>query len=517
MALKLDQIKRGKAPQRRNEGAPSFIKDKTLAPFEIPPVKNNDLIGAQLEHNSTDEFQSKIVTPSSSSSSEVLNASQLSDAAPLASNHPKSDSGTLNDSKNIRAQLEHSHLSNKSSIGAQLEHNKTSDSQLNIDSDSNKSTIRAQLDVSQRSNKSTIRAQKNVADDLTSANQLEHSHTSNKSTIRAHSGAQLEHKEVSNKDTNRAQLDYNKSSKQSTTATLNRAQIEHKYLRSDFEMLSGHELNFLKYIHSNCVGNGNKTTSKINNQLIAEAIGIKPITLKTVVKRVTDKGFLSRETGKRGRGGWLQFTMSEELYSKMLYSFTHKSTIGVQTTENKSTDQSTTRSTEFPSSSSSINNINTTTKSRVEECSNIVIPDILVRNGFHVGKIKQILERTEWTVDEIQTFLDHFAHDLPTKKGIQNPVAYFLSVVNNGNRYESEELLRIEQTAVADYKSRIAALKEQARDEAMIQLSKKFEVYLKSLTQEQIDSMVPPTAIVKSGSDLQIRRLKSIFIEAEGT
>ena len=40
MALKLDQIKKRKTPQRRSEGAVSFVKERTLAPFEIPQPQN---------------------------------------------------------------------------------------------------------------------------------------------------------------------------------------------------------------------------------------------------------------------------------------------------------------------------------------------------------------------------------------------------------------------------------------------------------------------------------------------
>lgn len=40
MALKLDQIKKRKPPQRRNEGAVPFVKERTLAPFEIPQPQN---------------------------------------------------------------------------------------------------------------------------------------------------------------------------------------------------------------------------------------------------------------------------------------------------------------------------------------------------------------------------------------------------------------------------------------------------------------------------------------------
>lgn len=60
MALKLDQIKKRKTPERRSEGPVPFLKERTLAPFEIPqPQKNEPEIQSLKSMNRTSNNSAK--------------------------------------------------------------------------------------------------------------------------------------------------------------------------------------------------------------------------------------------------------------------------------------------------------------------------------------------------------------------------------------------------------------------------------------------------------------------------
>lgn len=287
------------------------------------------------------------------------------------------------------------------------------------------------------------------------------------------------------------------------------------------------EEKILRVLVQICVQTGKTITPKITYEKLS-ALSATPIeSSKTLVKRLEKKGYLKRVDMRKGPGSWTVFEIPQATYQAFLtYEtrmvgfesfFGHEQSTGTNTGTGRGTDIRT----EPPSSSSSLYNKETTTKEPEFDLSVFNVPDILQKNGFGKGVLTQLKTYTSWTDEELQTFFDHFAYDLEYDKQNQNeilsPVKYFMRIVRNKIPYESERMLREENHALDVYKSRVSALKENLRSEKMAELGKKFEQYKASLSQQKIDELVPPTPLVKSGSDLQLIQLRSKFYNDEAS
>lgn len=276
------------------------------------------------------------------------------------------------------------------------------------------------------------------------------------------------------------------------------------------------------FFASLCAKKASLQTPPLTYEQIAGACETSGETAKTQVKRLEKRGVIKRAMQKRGPGSWTVFELPKNVYDACLHfnsignHFEDYSQIRPQNHKSIGAGIGASKGVEAPSSSSFINNKETTTK-RDHELGNIQVPEILVESGFTKGTITQLLNQTEWSVDEIQSFLIHFAFDLPNKSNIGNPVAFFMKIVKVDKiAYESEALIAQEERAIADYKSRQARKLELLRDEKMLALSKKFEEYYTSLSDSQRDEIVNPNWLVKTGSKEQRNLIWNRYLEADG-
>ncbi len=502
---------------------PTLTKDKTTA-GEISFKKST--IGAQLEHRNKEPKSNK---------NETFNKNKSTIGA----------QDDCVDNKLLRAQLEHKNTEvasvTGSTIGAQLEHENELENSKGSFLTENKSTIRAQ-----EANKETlsIRAQlehenseiKELSDTLIRA-QLEHEYNSKplsknkhvkekQSTIRAHKEhkelvrAQLEHESVNQN----SYLEHNKGAKKGTSLDLIGAQLEHRTLRADYEVLGGLELRLLMFIHSNCVLQGGLESSKLSRSYITQALEIKGNTLKTVIKRVVDKGFLARSGSKRGRSGWLKFTISEELYTKILYSnhnqakenLNNKSTIGAHKEHNRGSERGLEKGSAPHSSSNNFNLKNTTTinENDLDSLLNqIEIPEEVLNVGFNESHLRQIIPQYKLDMNSLQESLNHYALDLQNgsvRAGF-GKLNMIVGILKKSNQYVSEAYISEEQNMLKELAERKRLLDELEKQKAEIALLKKFNSWKEGLTQDQINNYVPPSNLISEGSKLQDIQLQGYF------
>lgn len=525
------------------------------------------IIGAQLEHSDHSPFESPLLTTDNKSTIRAQlehkgGQQEISIGAQLEHNSESSNDFSDNrngDKSTIGAQIDDNTIDEKLQIRVQLEHKNNLNNDVAASNFPIKSTIRARdplpVSVLQDGEENLLNDNPDevFSDSLIGA-QLEHSDLgslstpiepnhaiksseyppelgisvqidNNKSTIGAHkehirsTSKHLEHKTSSIHD----QLGNKKGTDKSTNPGKIGAHKEHNTMRSDFEILSGLELKLLQVVHESCVEQSGLVTSKFSNHFLAENLGIKPNTLKTVIKRVVDKGFMFRYAGKRGRGGWIQFTICEELYRRMLYSHSSnaridvKSTNRVQIDDNKSTNWITEKSTEAPSSSNFLIKNKTITKDEIE---NFEIPELLIGVGFTQTHVTQILSDGFFDLDEISESMLNFAYDLERNivRPRSTPIRYFMGIVRTRkSQYRSEKLLEEERLQINEYLKRVETVQQAHQDEQMRLLEEKFVKWKSGLSREQINEIAPPKGLIKEGSPIHDRVLKNKYIEMVGT
>ncbi len=521
----------------------SFVRDAETPPTQcignskIEDLRASPEIRAQLEHKK------------STIRAQEIDASVVKDSNIDQSTSPRIRAQLEHNDETpanlIGAQLEHSERVVDFTIGAQLEHKDIFHFPSNAPTSPNKSTIRAQNPRESSPNKSTIGVQLSSKDtldgDLIGA-QLEHNlpeeyhqpapHFEDaKPTSTKQIRVQLEHNDETstkvtlNKSTIRAQSPANKSTHRSTTDQIIGAQLEHKIGRLDFESLVGKELAFVQIVFKDCVSNGSLVSSKFSNHFIAQLLSVQPNTLKTIVKRVVDKGFLSRSDGKRGRGGYLQFAISEDLYRKMLVSFggfhreNYKSTIGGQLEDNWSTNRSTEKSTEPPSKLvSNINNLLTKNEGGRPNFSTIDISG-LHRFGITEKQLRDFEnQKLSFPLEQLEDFVwkfEQYASNANNIKGVRSVVGLFCKMaqslasgVDPLSHIKTPEEMALENALAASQR----ALAERGRVEGELKQNR-FLDWFNALDESERNKLAPPTSLITSGSELQKKQLSGYFSE----
>ena len=231
---------------------------------------------------------------------------------------------------------------------------------------------------------------------------------------------QLEYKEI----TNKPQMDNQKVTKgvQRGNSTDNKTDNVSANFTSptaltdnDPRLLMGQNKKLLEIFFADCKSTGSLTTGRFTREYISNALNTTPNQVKTVLNRLVKRGFVERLPGKRGRAGWVQIQIPQDIYEQLIYmeNSSSLSRVNDEMLVNKITKGITERVTNPSSSSSNLNNnLTTTTKPLPEEWQFIQIPDVLKENGFSMAHIKQLYGDHFLSSDEVQDSLDAFAFDL---------------------------------------------------------------------------------------------------------
>ena len=93
--------------------------------------------------------------------------------------------------------------------------------------------------------------------------------------------------------------------------------------------LAGFQQDLAFYIINNCISKGILTTSQISSLFLHNLAlnkGYSKNSLKTSIQRLSNKNIIRREGGKRGKGGYYVFAITEQIRNAILSI--NKDTIG---------------------------------------------------------------------------------------------------------------------------------------------------------------------------------------------
>lgn len=274
--------------------------------------------------------------------------------------------------------------------------------------------------------------------------------------------------------------------------------------------LFGLQRKLLFYIVENCRSRGLLRTTPVTNELLRKMLDTDPNSVKTSIHRLINKQLVNREKGKRGRGGFSVFIITEEVRNAVLESERQQLNISNQLGNqlvnaiSKLSDNNwlTNKETNSSSSSSSFNiNTNTTTS----DPSNIPIPpeweevdltELHKRNvRFTKNHIQQFFTYlNKYSAFEFQESIDGFVYDIDhghirARNGFLN---LFIGVITKTNSiYHSSHYISPEQKIFNDVIEK-SKLKKIEQEEAQKMLEEeKFNQWLDSIDHKVVKEKLP--------------------------
>jgi predicted transcriptional regulator len=244
-----------------------------------------------------------------------------------------------------------------------------------------------------------------------------------------------------------------------------------------FEALVGNEKNLLVLVFEECLRIGSLVSPEITLSHISERLEISPGVAKMVIHRLVKKGFIERASSKTGRGGWIKFSITKDLYRDLRIRQTDNKqvTIGYQTDNKQVTKRVTEQITESPCSSSNLNINNTTT---TEPDLWLSVPKNL-EGRVSIRQLRDFVKQNLLSAEDLQSSLDGFAYDLEkgsirAKNG--NPVAILIGAVKSGG-YISQSYLSELKASLADVAKAREEMEQIQAANSTQQLQEEFESF----------------------------------------
>lgn len=288
---------------------------------------------------------------------------------------------------------------------------------------------------------------------------------------------------------------------------------------SALNKLSGLQKNLLLYIGTKAMGNNSLNSGPLSAKELRVLLETTAESAKTTAQRLFYKGFISKNQGKSGAGGYVIYNITENMKRAIIEEI-QKAQFSPRLVNNQGTNQLT----ESSPISSSNNNTNTT-KSLLDE--NLLTDEWLGVNiqpleeiGFNSHHLAQLKKMGGFSVEQIQESINAFAFDLQVNGKAEklkgSPLNYFMGIFRKGapytpaENYESPEVRALKQ--YVERKRREKQEKEALEKEAFIMA---FEDWEEKLIEEDVISIIPEARYREPGSTFRESFLQKHFRETE--
>jgi DNA-binding MarR family transcriptional regulator len=238
---------------------------------------------------------------------------------------------------------------------------------------------------------------------------------------------------------------------------------------ADPNLLIGREKQLLEFVVFECQRIGSLETEPLTIERFKETLNTSTDAVKTAIKRLSAKGFISRGFRKNGRSGWVQYQVPKFVYERVLYSKTvsNRSLIGVQSVSERRPELGPKQGLNAPYSSSNNLNINTNT---------IELPENLRRFGISVVNLQNLVTSGKTTQEVIERSLAALSFDVGNGK-TGNLANILFGVLGTGREYISQKYSETLQAELERELKRISEAEETQKRVAEIQLKEKFQKF----------------------------------------
>ena len=304
--------------------------------------------------------------------------------------------------------------------------------------------------------------------------------------------------------------------------TINKHKVTHlvnnetDYWVEEIHKLTGLQWNLLMYVIENCSSRGLLQTTPITNQTLKLLLQTDIDSAKTTIQRLVNKKIISRINGRRGRGGFCIFRITEEvrniaLEAKRQLSISEQIVNQIVNRSNKQivNNNVTNQETSPLSSSGSINDIKNTTNTVLAanlleslplEWQEIDLSE-LHKRGVHFSR-EQL--SSLWTylknfsAFDFQESIDSFVYDIDNKyiqarKGYLN---LFIGIIRNNQLYISAHYISPARKLLVEINERAKKLKEEKDTYNESMENEAFNKWFETSNIEEIKEQMPPYILV---------------------
>lgn len=274
------------------------------------------------------------------------------------------------------------------------------------------------------------------------------------------------------------------------------------------QRVSGLQRKILFHIVGDCILNGSLSTSPISTESLKQLTNTDKDTIKTATQRLINKNLISRGYGKKGKGGFAIFCITEEIRNAV---------IDAQRRGNDHSELVTNWiSNKEPLStySSNINNYITTT-SLPEEWKKINF-ESLEHIGFSETQLRQLFDSNMTSPDIVQDSINRFAYSLQYSdkaKAYSDPLNVLMGVLRKGQRWNEANYVEPKELALRQMVEEARKRKEQQDVLVKELIELEFPEWRRNLTDEQVNQIVPAD-VRKTGLSAAIQAsLRTYFTE----
>ena len=269
-------------------------------------------------------------------------------------------------------------------------------------------------------------------------------------------------------------------SKQSPELGLNSVETESKQSLNgvenlDSNLLIGREKQLLEFVVFECQRVGSLETEPLTVERFKETLNASTDAVKTAIKRLASKGFISRGFRKNGRSGWVQYQVPRSIYERVLYSKTvsNRSLNSVGSVSERRPEQGSKQGLNVPYSSSNYLNINTNTIA----AEILSIPENLRRFGISVTNLQNLISSGKATQEVVERSLAALSFDVERGK-TGNLANILFGVLGSGREYISQKYSESLQKELDEELARIQRAEESQRKLTETKLQIRFRAFL---------------------------------------
>ena len=238
----------------------------------------------------------------------------------------------------------------------------------------------------------------------------------------------------------------------------------------DSNLLIGRERQLLDFLVFECQRIGSLQTEPLTIERIKEVLNASTDAVKTAIKRLTSKGFISRGFRKNGRSGWVQYQVSKTTYERVLYSKTvsKRGLNSVESASERRPEQGPKQGLNSSYSNSNNLNINTNT---------IELPESLRRFGISTVNLQALVTSGKTTQEVVERSLAALSFDVENGK-TGNLANILFGVLGSGREYISQKYSESLQKELDEELARIQRAEESQRKLTETKLQIRFRTFL---------------------------------------
>jgi len=264
--------------------------------------------------------------------------------------------------------------------------------------------------------------------------------------------------------------------------------------------LTGHQKTIFTFILEKCLFRASLSSGMMTSQTLISITNTTLTMINTTIQRLIHKNLIVRENGKRGRGGYYCFSMTEEV-------------------KEAATEYKRLANYEVPEGVSDGDQAANLVDAAVPKELDDIDIDALLAIGFKKSHLVQLYKQGFLDLNTIQDSINHYAYDLQyNNKAAEikksNPIGYFMGILmrsglyNPADNYESPK-----DMALRTFLERKKSEKEKHDQLIKELITVHFDEWQSKLSAEEKDELLPEEVRKSRLNGPKISGLKTYFIE----